>query len=151
MAENLEITRQERPVNFRQQSTINPENLEKNFRHGDEEINKIYQILGNNGIINQASVQRLVIFGGGSGGTPTIALSFLNLTDTPLSYNVEGVIPSIDGAKSALEFSGLGVIKDNLPLIESFIVKDGFQMHVAERFTINGSLTIEGDGALVVF
>ena len=152
MAESIEITRQKRPVNFRQQSTINPENLETNFRHGDDEINKIYQILGSNGIINQASVQRLIIIGGGSGsGSPSIAVSFLDLDDTPSSYNVEGVVPSIDGAKAALEFSGLNVIKDSLSSLESFIVEDGFQMHVADKFTINGSLTVQGDGALVVF
>jgi len=149
MAESLEITRQERPVNFRQQSTINPANLERNFRHADEEINKIYQILGNKGIITQTSVQRLVIFGGGGGGSPTIPLSFLNLTETPLSYNVEGIMPSIDGAKNALEFSGLSVIKDNLPLVDSFIVESGYQMQVADSFQIDGKLTV--NGKFVVF
>ncbi len=151
MAESVEITRQKRPVNFRQQSTINAENLERNFRHGDDEINKIYQILGSNGIINQATVQNLIVIGGGGGGGPAIAVAFLDLNDTPSSYNVEGVVPSIDGAKAALEFSGLNVIKDSLSSLESFIVEDGYQMHVADKFTINGSLTVQGDGALVVF
>ncbi len=151
MAKSIEITRQKRPVNFRQRSTINPENLEKNFRHADDEINKLYQILGSNGIINQATVQNLIVIGGGGGGGPAIAVAFLDLNDTPSSYNVEGVVPSIDGAKAALEFSGLSVIKDNLPAIDSFIVEDGYQMHVADKFTINGSLTVQGDGALVVF
>lgn len=68
MAESIEITRQKRPVSFRQQSTINPENLEKNFRHGDDEINKIYQILGNNGIVSQASIRTVVVSGGVGGG-----------------------------------------------------------------------------------
>jgi len=70
MAETIEISRQERPVNFRQQSTINPENLERNFRHADAEINKIYQILGDKGIISQASIQTVVIVSGGGGTTP---------------------------------------------------------------------------------
>lgn len=65
MAETVEVKRRERPISFRQKSTINAENLERNFRHADEEVNKIYQILGQNGIINQASIQSVVVSGGG--------------------------------------------------------------------------------------
>jgi len=144
MAESLEITRQERPVNFRQDSTINPANLERNFRHNDDEINKIYQILGSKGIITQTSVQRLVIFGGGGGGSPTIPLSFLNLTDTPLSYNVEGIMPSIAGAKNTLEFSGLSVVKNTIQAVESFLIESGYQMQVADELAITGQLTVQG-------
>ncbi len=68
MAEAVKINREERPVNFRQKSTISAENLERNFRHADEEINKIYQILGNDGIISQGSIQTVVIVSGGGGG-----------------------------------------------------------------------------------
>ena len=146
MAEAIEISRQERPVNFRQQSTINPENLERNFRHADAEINKIYQILGNQGIINQASIQTVVLFsgGGGGGGGGGGVLTFINLTDTPSGYNVEGITPSIDGAKAGLEFSGLNVVKDNLPAVDSFIVDSGYQMQVADSFQIEGQLTVKG-------
>jgi len=69
MAETVKISRKERPVNFRQQSTIRADNLERNFRHADDEINKIYQVLGVDGIISQASIQTVVSGGGvGSGG-----------------------------------------------------------------------------------
>ncbi len=150
MAEAVEISRQERPVNFRQRSTISPENLEKNFRHADEEINKIYQILGNNGIINQASIRSVIVVSGGGGGAPAPAVgTFLSLSDTPLFYNVEGIMPSIDGSKSFLEFSGLGVIKDNLPALDFFAIESGYQMQVADSFQIDGQLTV--NGKFVVF
>ena len=71
MAETVTISRKERPVSFRQKSTINPENLERNFRHADEEINKLYQILGGDNLSrNQGS--RTIVVGGGSGGGVTI-------------------------------------------------------------------------------
>jgi len=64
----MEISRKERPIKIRQQSSITPESLEKLFQHGDDEINKIYQLLGGDGIISPASIQTVIISGGSGGG-----------------------------------------------------------------------------------
>ncbi len=149
MAES--ITRRERPLKIKQQESITPVNLEKLGSHFDNEIEKLYQLLGKEGTINNESVAAVVFVpGGGSGSPPPPAfVAFLNLGDTPSSYNVEGIMPSINGLKNALEFSGLGVIKNSIPAVESFTIESGYQMQVADKLTIEGELIIEGK--LVVF
>jgi len=62
------ISRKQRPIKLKQQRSINPVNYEKNAQHWDDEFKKIYQLLGDGGVINQSSVVSLI--GGGSSSTP---------------------------------------------------------------------------------
>lgn len=100
MAEAVAITRKERPIKIRQKSSVNPENLEKLFQHGDDEINKIYQLLGSNGIISQASIQTIIISsggGGGGGGAPADAIFLMIGNDARFSN--ERALVSNQGVK----------------------------------------------------
>lgn len=70
MAESIEISRQSRPIKIKQKGSLSPVNYERNAQHWDDEINKIYQILGSNGVITAQTVTNLVTTGGGGGSTP---------------------------------------------------------------------------------
>ena len=65
------IKRSKVSVNFKEKRSINPPNMQKLGRHIDAEFKKLYDLLGENGIISQGTVQTIIIGSSGGGGTPT--------------------------------------------------------------------------------
>jgi len=79
--------------------------------------------------------------GGSSGG----ATNWLDLTDTPSGFGtVEGLLPAVDSANTALELVGHYVQKDTLANGVSFTIDSGYQMLIGSSFTVTGTLTVNG-------
>ncbi len=100
MAETIKIERSINPIKIKQESSINPVNLDKLFTHNENEIKKIYDLFGGNGIINQASITRIIISsggGGGASGAPADAIFLMIGNDS--RFSKERALVSNQGVK----------------------------------------------------